>query len=139
MLFQIHQPSTYTGKPCLRGIESTWWSRIMANRDQGCSLVPETVVLITHGWSVLGALVYVILLHVCFQGYQFWTQADKEGNFSIRAVRAGTYNLFAWVPGIMGDYKYDAIITIKPGFKLLNSLLLLLMREQSVTDPLAAP
>ncbi|RVW57315.1 Rhamnogalacturonate lyase [Vitis vinifera] len=52
------------------------------------------------------------------KGYQFWTQADKEGNFSIRAVRAGTYNLFAWVPGIMGDYKYDAIITIKPGNKI---------------------
>eukprot|EP00261_Vitis_vinifera_P017259 XP_010646859.1 PREDICTED: uncharacterized protein LOC100855354 [Vitis vinifera] len=52
------------------------------------------------------------------KGYQFWTQADKEGNFSIRAVRAGTYNLFAWVPGIMGDYKYDAIITIKPGLKI---------------------
>ncbi|WJZ91734.1 hypothetical protein VitviT2T_010781 [Vitis vinifera] len=52
------------------------------------------------------------------KGYQFWTQADKEGTFSIRAVRAGTYNLFAWVPGIMGDYKYDAIITIKPGNKI---------------------
>ncbi|KAJ9670319.1 hypothetical protein PVL29_026699 [Vitis rotundifolia] len=52
------------------------------------------------------------------KGYQFWTQADEEGNFSIRAVRAGTYNLFAWVPGIMGDYKYDAIITIKPGHKI---------------------
>jgi hypothetical protein len=50
-----------------------------------------------------------------FKGYQFWTQADDEGHFVIKNVRPGDYNLYAWVPGVIGDYKNDANITIKPG------------------------
>ncbi|CAH8382225.1 unnamed protein product [Eruca vesicaria subsp. sativa] len=49
------------------------------------------------------------------KGYQFWTQADKTGTFTIANVRPGTYNLFAWVPGHIGDYKYEREITIAPG------------------------
>ncbi|KAM7515834.1 hypothetical protein LguiA_005417 [Lonicera macranthoides] len=49
------------------------------------------------------------------KGYQFWSQTDSRGDFLINAVRAGTYNLFAWVPGFIGDYKYRSTITIKPG------------------------
>uniref|UniRef100_A0A2P2JXD4 Rhamnogalacturonate lyase B-like n=1 Tax=Rhizophora mucronata TaxID=61149 RepID=A0A2P2JXD4_RHIMU len=49
------------------------------------------------------------------KGYQFWTKADREGHFSIGNVRPGYYNLYAWVPGIIGDYKYGVNITIKPG------------------------
>ncbi|XP_073284587.1 uncharacterized protein [Primulina huaijiensis] len=49
------------------------------------------------------------------KGYQFWTQADADGNFSIKNVVPGTYSLFAWVPGIIGDYKYTPNITIFPG------------------------
>ncbi|XP_073042069.1 uncharacterized protein, partial [Primulina eburnea] len=49
------------------------------------------------------------------KGYQFWTQADADGNFSIKHVVPGTYSLFAWVPGIIGDYKYTPNITIFPG------------------------
>lgn len=54
--------------------------------------------------------------YILFQGYQFWSQTDSKGNFLINAVRAGTYNLFAWVPGFIGDYKYCSTITIKPGY-----------------------
>ena len=50
-----------------------------------------------------------------FQGYQFWVQADEEGRFLIENIRAGHYNLYAWVPGIVGDCRYDAIIYIQPG------------------------
>lgn len=50
-----------------------------------------------------------------FQGYQFWNQADDEGRFIIKDVRPGNYSLYAWVPGIVGDYKYEADITIEPG------------------------
>ncbi|KAK4744715.1 hypothetical protein SAY87_011027 [Trapa incisa] len=49
------------------------------------------------------------------KGYQFWTRADKIGSFLIEKVRVGDYNLYAWVPGIIGDFKYDVNITIAPG------------------------
>ncbi|KAK4261416.1 hypothetical protein QN277_004417 [Acacia crassicarpa] len=49
------------------------------------------------------------------KGYQFWTQASKEGYFVIKNVVPGDYNLFAWVPGFIGDYRYNATITITPG------------------------
>lgn len=49
------------------------------------------------------------------QGYQFWTKADSEGYFSINDIRTGDYNLCAWVPGYIGDYQYDVVITITEG------------------------
>ncbi|KDO81266.1 hypothetical protein CISIN_1g042458mg [Citrus sinensis] len=50
--------------------------------------------------------------------YQFWTSADEDGYFSITAVRAGDYNLYAWVPGFIGDYRYDVVVNITPGFDI---------------------
>ncbi|EEF35024.1 lyase, putative [Ricinus communis] len=47
--------------------------------------------------------------------YQFWTTADGNGYFSIRNVRTGDYNLYAWVPGFIGDYRCQAVITIISG------------------------
>lgn len=49
------------------------------------------------------------------KGHQFWTQSDAKGNFLIRNVLPGTYNLYAWVPGFIGDYKYEYNVIIKPG------------------------
>ncbi|KAK1276221.1 hypothetical protein QJS04_geneDACA005768 [Acorus gramineus] len=49
------------------------------------------------------------------KSYQFWTRTDTNGSFSIANVRSGDYNLYAWVPGFIGDYKYDVTITITPG------------------------
>ncbi|XP_057729726.1 rhamnogalacturonate lyase B-like isoform X1 [Arachis stenosperma] len=50
------------------------------------------------------------------KNYQFWSEADEDGYFSISNVRAGDYNLYAWVPGFIGDYKYNnSIITIAEG------------------------
>ncbi|RAL45761.1 hypothetical protein DM860_009625 [Cuscuta australis] len=51
------------------------------------------------------------------KGYQFWTQADTDGNFFIKSVTAGTYNLYATVPGRIGDYKYEFDISIQPGLE----------------------
>ncbi|XP_038998370.1 rhamnogalacturonate lyase B-like [Hibiscus syriacus] len=48
------------------------------------------------------------------KGYQFWTQTDDTGRFDIKNVRAGEYNLYAWVHGFIGDYKLDLSITIQP-------------------------
>ncbi|GAA0186311.1 lyase [Lithospermum erythrorhizon] len=49
------------------------------------------------------------------KAYQFWTQTDFEGYFLIPKVRSGNYSLYAWVPGFIGDYKYDANVHIRPG------------------------
>ncbi|PIN23675.1 Rhamnogalacturonan endolyase [Handroanthus impetiginosus] len=49
------------------------------------------------------------------KGYQFWTQTDERGHFTIRNVRADTYNLYAFVHGIIGDYKHNFDIIIRPG------------------------
>ncbi|KAL7143859.1 hypothetical protein ABFS83_08G220200 [Erythranthe nasuta] len=49
------------------------------------------------------------------KGYQFWTQTDENGSFSIKNVLPGNYSLFAWVPGFVGDYKHASDITITPG------------------------
>ncbi|KAK3118323.1 hypothetical protein QOZ80_9BG0697260 [Eleusine coracana subsp. coracana] len=49
------------------------------------------------------------------KSYQFWTRAMSCGTFSIGNVRAGVYNLYAWVPGFLGAYMYASSVTVKPG------------------------
>ncbi|KAL6641955.1 hypothetical protein ACP70R_020136 [Stipagrostis hirtigluma subsp. patula] len=49
------------------------------------------------------------------KNYQFWTRATSSGKFTIGNVREGVYNLYAWVPGFLGDYMYTSSVTIKPG------------------------
>ncbi|KAK9110774.1 hypothetical protein Sjap_018834 [Stephania japonica] len=49
------------------------------------------------------------------KGYQFWTNADTKGYFHIDNIREGDYNLYAFVRGFIGDYKYDVNITITAG------------------------
>ncbi|XP_048334789.2 probable rhamnogalacturonate lyase B [Ziziphus jujuba] len=57
------------------------------------------------------------------KGYQFWTQADRQGLFSIKNIRPGNYSLYASVSGFIGDYKYDNIITIQPGSNIKLDIL----------------
>ncbi|GFP94449.1 rhamnogalacturonate lyase [Phtheirospermum japonicum] len=52
------------------------------------------------------------------KGYQFWTQTNEAGHFKISSVRADTYNLYAWVPGVIGDYKRDVDIIIQSGSRV---------------------
>ncbi|RRT47325.1 hypothetical protein B296_00053809 [Ensete ventricosum] len=52
------------------------------------------------------------------QGYQFWTEADDKGNFTIANVRTGDYNLYAWISGFIGDYRLDVTVTITPGSQI---------------------
>ncbi|KAJ8543971.1 hypothetical protein K7X08_025589 [Anisodus acutangulus] len=49
------------------------------------------------------------------RGYQFWTKTDPHGNFIIEKVISDTYNLYATVPEIIGDYKYASNIKVTPG------------------------
>ena len=57
-----------------------------------------------------------MLFYVFSQGYQFWTEADANGYFMIKDIRPGSYNLYAWVPGVIGDYRYDVSINVNSGF-----------------------
>ncbi|GMJ02531.1 hypothetical protein like AT1G09890 [Hibiscus trionum] len=52
------------------------------------------------------------------KGYQFWTRADEDGYFCINHIRTGDYNLYAFVPGFIGDYRYDVIITPSAGYDI---------------------
>ncbi|KAI3855351.1 hypothetical protein MKW92_001815 [Papaver armeniacum] len=49
------------------------------------------------------------------KGYQFWTIADSEGSFCTSNILPGEYNLFAWIPGFIGDYRYSSNLMIEPG------------------------
>ncbi|XVF61481.1 hypothetical protein PTKIN_Ptkin08bG0133100 [Pterospermum kingtungense] len=51
------------------------------------------------------------------KGYQFWTQTDNTGRFTIKNVRPGQYNFYGWVQGFIGTYKSDLTVTIQPGNK----------------------
>ncbi|XP_019438831.1 PREDICTED: uncharacterized protein LOC109344523 [Lupinus angustifolius] len=53
------------------------------------------------------------------KGYQFWTRTDPNGYFTIKNIVPGDYNLYAWVPGFFGDYKYNSTILITQG-EVLN-------------------
>ncbi|KAK6160917.1 hypothetical protein DH2020_004298 [Rehmannia glutinosa] len=50
--------------------------------------------------------------------YQFWSKANAMGYFSINNVRTGSYNLYAFVPGFIGDYRNEVGITITPGCEI---------------------
>ncbi|TYJ04411.1 hypothetical protein E1A91_A12G090300v1 [Gossypium mustelinum] len=52
------------------------------------------------------------------KGYQFWTQTGNTGRFTIKNVRPGEYNFYAWVYGFIGNYKLNLKITIQPGNKI---------------------
>ncbi|CAI9266407.1 unnamed protein product [Lactuca saligna] len=49
------------------------------------------------------------------KGYQFWSKTNEEGHFLIENILAGTYNIYAWVHGFIGDYRHDTTITITSG------------------------
>ncbi|XP_074273393.1 uncharacterized protein LOC141597004 isoform X2 [Silene latifolia] len=49
------------------------------------------------------------------KGYQFWTRTDDKGHFTIDNIHPGNYSLYAWVPGFIGDYKYNDTLNITAG------------------------
>ncbi|CAH9065782.1 unnamed protein product [Cuscuta epithymum] len=52
------------------------------------------------------------------KGYQFWSRASEDGCFSINNVLPGDYDLYAWVPGFIGDYQNEVSITIASGCRI---------------------
>jgi rhamnogalacturonan endolyase len=50
-------------------------------------------------------------------GYQFWTRTDEQGNFNLAHVRPGTYTLYAYTNGIVGQFEKPNV-TVTAGGKL---------------------
>lgn len=66
---------------------------------------------------------WILELFMSYQGYQFWAIADEAGYFSIENVRPGEYNLYAWVPGFIGDYRNDTAVSVTSGKLVLSNLI----------------
>jgi len=43
------------------------------------------------------------------KGYQFWVHAGADGAFTIPHVRTGSYTLYAFANGIMGEFRHDGV------------------------------
>ncbi|CAN1166788.1 Rhamnogalacturonate lyase, partial [Linum perenne] len=52
------------------------------------------------------------------KGYNFWTQTDDKGNFVIKNVRPGDYNLYGYVIGVVSSFRHPQLITVKAGDEL---------------------
>jgi hypothetical protein len=51
--------------------------------------------------------------------YQYWVKADASGNFSIPAIRPGTYTLYAYCTGETGEYaQANVVVTAGSGLNL---------------------
>jgi hypothetical protein len=48
------------------------------------------------------------------KNYQYWIKTDAQGNFTIPSVRPGTYTLFAYTDGEVGEYS-QANVTVTAG------------------------
>jgi len=46
-------------------------------------------------------------------GYQYWVHADKDGHFVIPNIRPGSYTLYAFADGEMGEYRHDDVTVTK--------------------------
>ncbi|GAB2254181.1 hypothetical protein Droror1_Dr00021990 [Drosera rotundifolia] len=74
------------------------------------------------------------------KGYQFWTKAGDDGSFTIKGVREGTYSLYAWVPGVLGDYKHADDIPITAGSTIqLGDLLFQPIRNGPIVWEIGIP
>lgn len=49
------------------------------------------------------------------KNYQFWVKTDAGGNFTIRHVLPGTYNLYAFGPGAAGQMTLNNFVTVTAG------------------------
>jgi rhamnogalacturonan endolyase len=55
-------------------------------------------------------------------GYQFWTHAGSDGSFSLANVRPGTYTLYAYTTGVVGQFEKADVVVRPGGTTALNAL-----------------
>ncbi|MEO7311198.1 MAG: polysaccharide lyase family protein [Chitinophagaceae bacterium] len=56
------------------------------------------------------------------RNYQYWVKTSVEGSFTIPNVRPGTYSLFAFVDGAVGEYRLDNVTVTAGGNTNLGTL-----------------
>ena len=56
------------------------------------------------------------------KGYQYWSRVDAAGDFTIRGVRPGTYTLYAFNNGAVGEYSKTDVVITAGGITNLNTL-----------------
>ena len=56
------------------------------------------------------------------KGYQYWAVADASGNFTIPGVRPGTYTLYAYNDGVVGEYSKTAVTVTAGGTNAQGTL-----------------
>lgn len=44
--------------------------------------------------------------------YQFWARADDHGNFAIHNVRPGSYTLYAFADGMLGEFSRSDVVVV---------------------------
>ncbi len=54
--------------------------------------------------------------------YQYWIKSDASGNFTIPNIRPGTYSLFAFVNGAVGEYRQDNVVVTAGGITNLGTI-----------------
>ena len=54
--------------------------------------------------------------------YQYWVKADSAGNFSIPHVRPGTYTLYGFVTGAVGEYSQSDVAVTAGGTTSLGNV-----------------
>jgi rhamnogalacturonan endolyase len=55
-------------------------------------------------------------------GYQFWTHANEDGAFDLKNVRPGTYTLYAYTTGVIGQFQKADIVVRAGATKDLGAL-----------------
>ncbi len=56
------------------------------------------------------------------KNYHYWVKADALGNFTIPNVRPGTFSLFAYNDGVVGDYRQDNVIVTANATTILGNI-----------------
>ncbi len=56
------------------------------------------------------------------KGYQYWTVADAAGNFTIPGVRPGSYTLYAFNDGVVGEFSKTAVTVAAGGTNAQGTL-----------------
>ena len=56
------------------------------------------------------------------KNYQYWIKSNSDGQFTIPNVRPGTYSLFAFVDGAVGEYRLNNVIVTAGAANNLGTL-----------------
>jgi rhamnogalacturonan endolyase len=74
-----------------------------------------------------------------WRGYRFYAWTDEEGRFSIPDVRPGGYDLYAWKPGVLGQFVQRDLRVLADEKPDLGSLVWALPRDRRLLWQIGIP